>query len=60
LVRRKRKFLDSTSLWRWKRIRKYNKVVGKWLKLQLLVHITGGQPSQGEEINGLRLVNGIT
>jgi hypothetical protein len=39
----------------------YNKAVGKWLELvQLLAHITGGQPSRGEEINGLHLVNGIT
>lgn len=59
--KRKREFLDSTGQWKWKRLQKYTKAVGKWLELvQLLAHITGGQPGRGEEINGLRLVNGIT
>ncbi|KAM0188770.1 hypothetical protein ACHAPI_010379 [Fusarium lateritium] len=37
-----------------------NQTVKKFKEfLLLLAHITGGQPSRGEEITGLRLINGI-
>jgi len=53
--RRKREFLDGAGQWKWDAVRKYIKTVGKWLELvQLLAHITRGQPSYGEEINGLQ------
>ncbi|KAK2667242.1 hypothetical protein RAB80_016433 [Fusarium oxysporum f. sp. vasinfectum] len=43
----------------WSR-RKYLKLVKRFEEfLLLLAHITGGQPSRGEEITGLRLINGI-
>ena len=58
--RRKRDFLDKHGQWKWAGIRKYLKLVRKFEELLLLlVHFTGGQPSRGEEITGLRLVNGI-
>ena len=58
--RRKRDFLDKYSQWKLAGIRKYLKLVRKFEKLLLLlVHFTGGQPSRGEEITGLYLVNGI-
>ncbi|KAM0185122.1 hypothetical protein ACHAPI_012282 [Fusarium lateritium] len=39
---------------------KYLKLVKKFEEfLLLLAYITGGQPSRGEEIIGLRLINGI-
>ena len=57
---RKREFLDGKGEWRWPGIQKYLKLVKKFEELLLLLaHITGGQPSRGEEITGLRLVNGI-
>jgi hypothetical protein len=57
---RKREFLDKNSQWKWASIRKYLKLIKKFKELLLLlVHFTGGQPSRGEEITGLRLVNGI-
>lgn len=41
-------------------MQKYLKLVKKFEELLLvLAHITGGQPSRGEEIPGLRLANGI-
>ena len=58
--RRKREFLDKNGQWKWASIRKYLKLVKKFEELLLLLaHFTGGQPSRGEEITGLRLVNGI-
>jgi superfamily II DNA helicase RecQ len=58
--RRKREFLDKNGQWKWAGIRKYLKLVKKFEELLLLLaHFTGGQPSRGEEITGLRLVNGI-
>jgi superfamily II DNA helicase RecQ len=58
--RRKRHFLDKQGQWKWAGIRKYLKLVKKFEEfLLVLVHFTGGQPSRGEEITGLRLVNGI-
>lgn len=57
---RKTEFLDRAGEWKWAGIRKYLKLVKKFEEfLLLLSHITGGQPSRGEEITGLRLVNGI-
>ncbi|RSL77007.1 hypothetical protein CEP52_017750, partial [Fusarium oligoseptatum] len=57
---RKTGFLDRAGEWKWAGIRKYLKLVKKFEEfLLLLSHITGGQPSRGEEITGLRLVNGI-
>ena len=58
--RRKRDFLDKHGQWKWAGIRKYLKLVRKFEELLLLlVHFTGGQPSRGEEITGLHLVNSI-
>lgn len=58
--RRKREFLDKRGQWKWASIRKYLKLVKKFEELLLLLaHFTGGQPSRGGEITGLRLVNGI-
>ena len=58
--RRKREFLDKNGQWKWAAVRKYLKLVKKFEELLLLLaHFTGGQPSRGEEITGLRLVNGI-
>ncbi|KAM0362018.1 hypothetical protein ACHAO7_011321 [Fusarium culmorum] len=57
---RKAEFLDRAGEWEWAGVRKYLKLVRKFEEfLLLLAHITGGQPSRGEEITGLRLVNGI-
>ncbi|KAF5239309.1 hypothetical protein FANTH_10012 [Fusarium anthophilum] len=57
---RKTDLLDQTGEWKWAGIRKYLKLVKRFEEfLLLLAHITGGQPSQGEEIIGLRLINGI-
>ncbi|EXK77562.1 hypothetical protein FOQG_17729 [Fusarium oxysporum f. sp. raphani 54005] len=57
---RKADLLDQTGEWKWAGIRKYLKLVRKFEEfLLLLAHITGGQPSRGEEITGLRLINGI-
>lgn len=58
---RKNEFIDARrGGWKWLGIRKYLKLVKKFEALLLvLAHITGGQPSRGEEITGLRLVNGI-
>ncbi|PNP76142.1 hypothetical protein FNYG_10519 [Fusarium nygamai] len=57
---RKTDLLDQTGEWKWAGIRKYLKLVKRFKEfLLLLAHITGGQPSRGEEITGLRLVNGI-
>ncbi|KAL9572225.1 hypothetical protein ACKAV7_003638 [Fusarium commune] len=44
---RKTDLLDQTGEWKFEEF------------LLLLAHITGGQPSRGEEITGLRLINGI-
>lgn len=58
---RKGEFLDSKGQWKWDRIQRYRKAATKWLgSVQVLIHMASGQPSRGEEINGLRLVNGIT
>jgi hypothetical protein len=58
--RRKREFLDRNGQWKWAGIRRYLKAVQKFEELLLLLaHFTAGQPSRGEEITGLRLVNGI-
>ncbi|KAK7574529.1 hypothetical protein V3481_016509 [Fusarium oxysporum f. sp. vasinfectum] len=52
---RKTDLLDQTGEWK-----KYLKLVKRFEEfLLLLAHITGGQPSRGEEITGLRLINGI-
>src|SRR6478736_199394 len=52
--------LDKAGEWKWAGIGKYLKLVKKFEEfLLLLAHITGGQPSRGEEITGLRLINGI-
>ncbi|RGP59431.1 af291909_2recq family helicase [Fusarium sporotrichioides] len=57
---RKTDLLDQTGEWKWVGIRKYLKLVKRFEEfLLLLAHITGGQPSRGEEITGLRLINGI-
>jgi superfamily II DNA helicase RecQ len=57
---RKTDLLDQMGEWKWAGIRKYLKLVKRFEEfLLLLAHITGGQPSRGEEITGLRLVNGI-
>ncbi|KAK2667265.1 Helicase, C-terminal, partial [Fusarium oxysporum f. sp. vasinfectum] len=57
---RKTDLLDQTGEWKWAGIRKYLKLVKRFEEfLLLLAHITGGQPSRGEEITGLRLINGI-
>lgn len=57
---RREEFLDQHGAWRWGSIRKYLKLVTKFEEwLLLLAHFTGGQPSRGEEITGLRLANGI-
>ncbi|KAJ4175931.1 hypothetical protein NW767_015620 [Fusarium falciforme] len=57
---RKAVFLDRAGEWKWAGIRKYLKLVQKFEEfLLLLSYVTGGQPSRGEEITGLRLVNGI-
>ncbi|KAG8664718.1 uncharacterized protein FPOAC1_013498 [Fusarium poae] len=57
---RKTDLLDQTGEWKWAGIRKYLKLVKKFEEFMLLLaHITGGQPSRGEEITGLRLINGI-
>ncbi|GKU10132.1 unnamed protein product, partial [Fusarium langsethiae] len=57
---RKAEFLDRAGEWEWAGVRKYLKLVRKFEEfLLLLAHIAGGQPSRGEEITGLRLVNGI-
>ncbi len=58
--RRKQEFLDKNSQQKQASIRKYLKLARKFKELLLLlVHFTGGQPSRGEEITGLRLVNSI-
>ncbi|KAK2927994.1 hypothetical protein FoTM2_013170 [Fusarium oxysporum f. sp. vasinfectum] len=44
---RKTDLLNQTGEWKFEEF------------LLLLAHITGGQPSRGEEITGLRLINGI-
>lgn len=57
---RKTDLFDQMGEWKWAGIRKYLKLVKRFEKfLLLLAHITGGQPSRGEEITGLCLVNGI-
>ncbi|KAL5604001.1 hypothetical protein FOVSG1_006751 [Fusarium oxysporum f. sp. vasinfectum] len=57
---RKTDLLDQTGEWKWAGIRKCLKLVKRFEEfLLLLAHITGGQPSRGEEITGLRLINGI-
>lgn len=57
---RKREFIDDQGEWRWAGIRRYLTLVRKFEELLLiLTHLTGGQPGRGEEITGLRLVNGI-
>jgi hypothetical protein len=57
---RKTDLLDQTGEWKWAGIRKYLKLVRRFEEfLLLLAHVTGGQPSRGEEITGLRLINGI-
>jgi hypothetical protein len=58
--RQKREFLDKDGQWKWGRIRKHLKLIRKFEEyLLLLCHFAGGQPSRGEEIIGLRLINGI-
>ncbi|KAH7110378.1 recQ family helicase [Dactylonectria estremocensis] len=58
--RRKQTYLDKQGQWKWAGIRKYLKLVKKFEELLLiLMHFTGGQPSWGEEITGLHLVNAI-
>jgi len=58
--RRKQEFLDNNGQWKWKRVEKYNKMVKKFEELLLLlVQETWGQPGRGEEVTGMRLVNGI-
>jgi superfamily II DNA helicase RecQ len=58
--RRKREFLDNNGQWKWKRIEKYNKTAKKFEELLLLlVQESWGQPGCGEEVTGMRLVNGI-
>ncbi len=58
--RRKREFLDKNSQQKQASIRKYLKLIRKFKELLLLLaHFTRGQPSRGEEITGLCLVNSI-
>jgi superfamily II DNA helicase RecQ len=57
---RHREFLDKNGQWRSVYVRRYLKLVQQFREyLLLLAHFTGGQPSRGEEITGLRLVDGI-
>lgn len=57
---RKGDFLDREGEWKWDAIRAYLRLVKKFEEFLLLLgHFTGGQPSRGEEITGLRLVNSI-
>jgi hypothetical protein len=57
---RRKEFLDKHGDWKWGGVRAYLKQVRKFEELLLLLaHFTGGQPSRGPEITGLRLVNGI-
>jgi hypothetical protein len=57
---RKTDLLNQIGEWKWAGIRKYLKLVKRFEEfLLLLAHIIGGQPSRGEEIIGLYLINGI-
>ncbi|KAL2201601.1 hypothetical protein CC79DRAFT_1351830 [Sarocladium strictum] len=59
--RRKGEFLDPGSKWRWEGIRKYQKSVRKFEELLMLAvqQIWGSGMARGDEIGGLRLVNGV-
>ena len=58
--RRRSEFLDNSGQWRWSAIQAYRKQVTKFLEMLIvLVQMTWGQPARGEEVTGLRLVNGI-
>lgn len=58
--RRRNEFLDASGEWKWNTIQAYRKQVTKFLEMLIvLVQMTWGQPARGEEVTGLRLVNGI-
>ncbi|RFU71790.1 recq family helicase, partial [Trichoderma arundinaceum] len=62
LVRGKRRqeFLNKDGRWNWEAIRGYLKSVDRFKELFLLsAHMAGGAPARGDEIGGLRWVNGI-
>ena len=57
---RKQEFLNDDGRWNWDAVQRYLKKVMKFLEvLIVLIQMTWGQPARGEEITGLRLVNGI-
>ncbi|SCV61242.1 uncharacterized protein FFFS_15811 [Fusarium fujikuroi] len=59
--KRRATYIDRQGKWKEKGIMQYKKHVRKLEELLLLLcHFTGGQPSRGPEILGLRLANGIT
>lgn len=59
--RRKGEFLDPGGEWRWEGIRKYQKSVRKFEELLVLAvqQTWGSGMARGDEIGGLRLVNGV-
>ncbi|PNP37241.1 hypothetical protein TGAMA5MH_10863 [Trichoderma gamsii] len=62
LVRGKRRqdFLDKDGRWNWEGVRGYLKSVDRFKELFMLsAHMGGGAPARGDELGGLRWVNGI-
>lgn len=58
--KRRREFLDKDGRWNWEGIRGYLKSVDRFKELFMLsAHMGGGAPARGDELGGLRWVNGI-